>query len=353
MWDLSSPTRDWTRGPLHWKPLDHQESLKTSNSLQISDSWLLTRYQNCHFVSSLEQEVKTGKNWRLLFMDELGIRNLLHDTPPKTPNPGSSSSSCIDWQACFRHVTAPIRPFVALLSDCWMKQIPVLLSGFSLTHTKPSNDLAVASTFGFPLQVLLMSVFKTLLSLLNPGSPPQILTCRLLHAQPRFLSPTRHSVLLKCPLNSLGPKHISSGIYGPRARYLFTTLDRLQGPRAFSLLVSVLAKPATFACPERLPESRFSELNRSSVLRWEGNGTPLQCSCLGNPMNGGAWWPAVHGVSRVRHNWATSLSLFTVMHWRRKWQPTPVFLPGESQGRGSLVGCRLWGCTESDTTDAT
>ena len=39
------------------------------------------------------------------------------------------------------------------------------------------------------------------------------------------------------------------------------------------------------------------------------------------------------------------------MHWRRKWQPTPVFLPGESQGRGSLVGCRLWGHTESDTTE--
>ena len=38
------------------------------------------------------------------------------------------------------------------------------------------------------------------------------------------------------------------------------------------------------------------------------------------------------------------------MHWRRKWQPTLVFLPGESQGQGSLVGCCLWGCTESDTT---
>ena len=37
--------------------------------------------------------------------------------------------------------------------------------------------------------------------------------------------------------------------------------------------------------------------------------------------------------------------------WRRKWQPTPVFLPGESQGRGSLVGCRLWGRTELDTTE--
>ena len=42
-----------------------------------------------------------------------------------------------------------------------------------------------------------------------------------------------------------------------------------------------------------------------------------------------------------------------LMHQRRKWQATPVFLPGESQGRGSLVGCRLWGCTESDTTEAT
>ena len=49
------------------------------------------------------------------------------------------------------------------------------------------------------------------------------------------------------------------------------------------------------------------------------------------------------GLLRVGHDWATSLSPLTFMHWRRKWQPTPVFLPGESQGRGSLVGCRLWG----------
>ena len=46
-------------------------------------------------------------------------------------------------------------------------------------------------------------------------------------------------------------------------------------------------------------------------------------------------------------------SLSTFMHWRRKWQPTPVFLPGETQGRGSLVGCCLWGRTESDTTEVT
>ena len=148
----------------------------------------------------------------------------------------------------------------------------------------------------------------------------------------------------------------------------------------------------------------------------EGNGTPLQYSCLENTKDRGAWCAAVHGVAtswtrlsdftftfhfhamekemathssvlawripgtaepgrlpfmgshrvrhdwsdlaaatmlRVGHDWVTSLSLFTFMHWRRKWQPTPVFLPGESQGRQSLVGCRLWGRTESDTTEVT
>ena len=74
----------------------------------------------------------------------------------------------------------------------------------------------------------------------------------------------------------------------------------------------------------------------------EGNGTPLQYSCLENLMDGGAW-----GASDTTEG----LSPFTFLHWRRKWQSTPVFLPGESQGRGSLVGCRLWGRTESDATE--
>ena len=59
------------------------------------------------------------------------------------------------------------------------------------------------------------------------------------------------------------------------------------------------------------------------------------------------------GSLRVGHDSVTSLSLFTFMHWRRKWQPTPVFLPGESQRRRSRVGCHLRGRTESDTTEAT
>ena len=70
-------------------------------------------------------------------------------------------------------------------------------------------------------------------------------------------------------------------------------------------------------------------------------------------MDGGAWWAAVHGVTR---SW-TRLSDFTfTFHFHaleKKWQPAPVFLPGESQGRESLVSCRLWGRTELDTTEAT
>ena len=95
------------------------------------------------------------------------------------------------------------------------------------------------------------------------------------------------------------------------------------------------------------------DLGRSHMPHGEGNGTPLQCSCLENPMDGGAWWPAVHGVAKS-WTWLSNFTLlFTFMHWKRQWQPTPVFLPGESQGRGSLVGCHLWGRTELDTTEAT
>ena len=59
------------------------------------------------------------------------------------------------------------------------------------------------------------------------------------------------------------------------------------------------------------------------------------------------------GSQRVGHDGVTALSLFTFMHWRRRWQPTPVLLPGESQGPRTLMGCHLWGCTESDITEVT
>ena len=99
--------------------------------------------------------------------------------------------------------------------------------------------------------------------------------------------------------------------------------------------------------------------NKKFNFHWsigEGNGTPLQYSGVHPwkiPWMEESGRLQSMGSLRVGHDWATSLSLFTFMYWRRKWQPTPVFLPGESQGRGSLVGCRLWGHTELDTTEAT
>ena len=116
----------------------------------------------------------------------------------------------------------------------------------------------------------------------------------------------------------------------------------------------------------------------------EGNGNPLQCPCLENPRDRGAWWAAIYGVAQnwtrlkrlssssstviwsallfpyyreknwdfkglgPRHGWATSLSLSCI----GEGNGNPLQCSWESQEPGSLVGCRLWGRTESDTTEA-
>ena len=90
-----------------------------------------------------------------------------------------------------------------------------------------------------------------------------------------------------------------------------------------------------------------------AVYPGEGNGTPLQYSCLENPMDGGAWWAAVHGVTKSQ----TRLSDFTfTFHFRalEKEKAThSSVLAWKIPKTGSLVGCCLWGCTESDMTEAT
>ena len=87
----------------------------------------------------------------------------------------------------------------------------------------------------------------------------------------------------------------------------------------------------------------------------EGNGNPLQCSCLENPRDRGAWRAAVYGVAqsqtrlkRLSSSSNTYSRVIRPLLWRRKWQPTPVFLPGESQGRGSLVAA-VCGVAQSRT----
>ena len=93
----------------------------------------------------------------------------------------------------------------------------------------------------------------------------------------------------------------------------------------------------------------------------EGNGNLLQCSCLENPRDRGAWWAAtVYGVAQS-WTWLKWLSSSSRVHsWcciytmrRRQWQPTPVLLPGKSHEWRSLVGRSPWDLTESNTTEAT
>ena len=70
-------------------------------------------------------------------------------------------------------------------------------------------------------------------------------------------------------------------------------------------------------------------------------------------MDGGAWWATVHGVAKSRARLSDFTFTYHFHALEKEWQPTLVFLPGESQGWGSLVGFRIWGRTESDTTEAT
>ena len=85
----------------------------------------------------------------------------------------------------------------------------------------------------------------------------------------------------------------------------------------------------------------------------KGNGNPLQCSCLENPMDSGAWWAAVHGVAKSRTRLSDFPFTFHFHALEKEMATHSSILPGESQGRGSLVGFRLWGRTELDTTEAT
>ena len=91
-------------------------------------------------------------------------------------------------------------------------------------------------------------------------------------------------------------------------------------------------------------------LRATKTINGEGNGTPLEYSCLETPMDRGAWWAAVHGAAA---RWTRLSNLTFTFHCHALEKERRVFLPGEFQGWRSLVGCRLWGCTESDTTKAT
>ena len=146
-----------------------------------------------------------------------------------------------------------------------------------------------------------------------------------------------HRKLLGCPLPHCKGWLISLSVFRPRLMFLplapsQAAPDYPQDP---------WVRPHGTSCRFRSHSSRQVMAPHSSTLAWKIPWTEEP----GRLQSMRLW--------RVGHDWAPSFSLFTFMHWRRKWQPTPVFLPGESQGRGSLVGCHVWGHTELDTTEVT
>ena len=112
-------------------------------------------------------------------------------------------------------------------------------------------------------------------------------------------------------------------------------------------------KLTDFQCRSNIPEISFQLLCSSLVNTGEGNGTPLQYSCLENPMDGGAWWAAVHGVAKSRARLSDYTFTFHFPALEKEMATHSSVLAWRIPGTGSLVGCRLWGRTESDTTEAT
>ena len=85
----------------------------------------------------------------------------------------------------------------------------------------------------------------------------------------------------------------------------------------------------------------------------EGNGTPLQYSCLETPMDGEAWWAAVHGVAKSHTGLSNFPFTFPFHALEKEMAAHSSVLAWRIPGMGNVVGCRLWGRTESDTTEVT
>jgi len=172
-----------------------------------------------------------------------------------------------------------------------------------------------------PPQVYMCSPFWTLLPLPFPYHPSGSSQCT---------SP-------KHPVSCIKPRLVTHFIYDiihvsmPFSQIIPPSLSPTESKRLFYTSVSLLLSRIQGYC-YHLPKFHIYAL--VYCIGGEGNGTPLQYSCLENPMDGGAWKAAVYGVAegQTRLSYFTFTFTFTFMHWRKKWQPTPVFLPGDFQG---------------------
>ena len=112
-------------------------------------------------------------------------------------------------------------------------------------------------------------------------------------------------------------KSVTTSTFSPSICHAVMGLDA-------KILVFLIVLSWLFHSPPS-PSSRGSLVPLHLLPLGEGTGTPLQYSCLENPMDGGAWKAVVHGVAEGRTPLSDLTLLFTFMYWRRKWHPTPVF----------------------------
>ena len=195
--------------------------------------------------------------------------------------------------------------------------------GLQPTRVLRPWDSPVKNT-GVGCHFLLQGIFPT--QRLNPGIKP------------------RSSSLEADPLTSEPPGKHQVFIKANQIFHLYHFLGQID--TSFSISASISENTIRLFVLCAKADQNLKPLNSTSE---KGMATHSSILAWKNRMERAAWQAAVHGVARS----PTRLSDFTFMYWWRKWQLTPVFLPGESQGWRSLVGCHLWGLQESDTTEVT
>ena len=145
--------------------------------------------------------------------------------------------------------------------------------------------------------------------------------------------------------------HTHTQIYIYEYIYIYILLEKAMATHSSTCLENPMDGGAWSAAVYGVTKSRtWLHFDFSLSCIGEGNGNPLQCSCLEDPRDGGAWWGAVYGVTQSQTRLKRlSSSIYTLLFhvhtyiwWRRKWDPTPVFLPGKSHGRRSLANYNPW-----------
>ena len=246
----------------------------------------------------------------------------------------------------------PFLAFSETSADCHHpgSYLPRALKMLKILLLKKAGSQLCSSSYHlafFPL--FMVQIFTGLEQIAISASLPFTCQCTLIwllspHLHPAHIKVTNHFFLFF--LNPIDTPHLGLPLW-----FMEKAMETDSSTLAWKIPWTEQPGCSPWGCEES-DTTEWLHFHFSLSCIGEGNGNPSSVLAWRIPWTEEPGRLQSMGSLRVRHDWATFLSLFTFMHWRRKWQPTPVFLPGESQGRRGLVGCHLWGRTELDTTEA-